>query len=199
MFLSRLVLNMRNAGARRDVHDWYEMHRTLCRAIAEHENERMLFRVENRQGHDPVVLVQTKASPDWDRLKREVPGYLLEVETKELPLRFRHGQVLRFRVRANASRKVAGKRRRLESPKEELEWLQRRFANGGAELVRLDAHDSFLTVMSYPVGRIQLHTVEFEGVVKVISPDTFLATLEKGIGPGKGMGMGLISVAPYRG
>lgn len=67
MYLSKLVLNPHNPGARRDAASPYELHRTLARGV-EHgaDDERLLFRVEPEQcSGGPVVLVQsTAARPD---------------------------------------------------------------------------------------------------------------------------------------
>jgi len=134
MYLSRLILNPRNAGARRDVARPYELHRTLMRTV-EHapEGERLLFRIEPEPGPGgPVVLVQSaEAEPDWAPLLDN--AYLLEVAgPKGFAPALRRGQHLRFRLTANPVKKVNGKRIPLiidnhedEQVKTYWDWLHR--------------------------------------------------------------------------
>ena len=46
---------------------------------------------------------------------------------------------------------------------------------------------------------ISLLSVLFEGVLEVVEPKRFLETLSAGIGAGKGLGFGLLSIAPHKG
>jgi CRISPR system Cascade subunit CasE len=46
---------------------------------------------------------------------------------------------------------------------------------------------------------LQYVSVLFDGVLQVIDPAQMLEALRKGIGSGKGMGFGLLSLAPYYG
>jgi CRISPR system Cascade subunit CasE len=109
MFLSKLVLNARDRQARRDLAEPYEMHRTLWRAFPEREPGRVLFRVEGeRPGVRPVVLVQSDSPPDWGRVREVAPQYFLAPPLfKEVEPSFTTGQRLRFRLRANPTKKVA--------------------------------------------------------------------------------------------
>jgi CRISPR system Cascade subunit CasE len=43
---------------------------------------------------------------------------------------------------------------------------------------------------------LQLASVRFEGVLRVVDPERMAATLQTGIGSGKGLGFGLLSIAP---
>jgi CRISPR system Cascade subunit CasE len=44
--------------------------------------------------------------------------------------------------------------------------------------------------------RVVLQTATFEGLVRVVNPDTASRTLLQGVGPGKAYGCGLITLAP---
>ena len=46
---------------------------------------------------------------------------------------------------------------------------------------------------------MKFHAVLFEGILEIGNKDEFLKMLEAGIGPGKGLGFGLLSLAPSRG
>ncbi len=143
MFLSKLVLNLRNSKARRDLGCPYDLHRTLMNGYPYPRDQQrcdLLFRVESTRMGPPVVLVQTQAEPDWSRLPS---GYLLQrADFKPLDLALRAGQRLRFRLRANPTKRVAaknerlggvmlGKRVGLTAEAEQVRWLLRRADAGG--------------------------------------------------------------------
>lgn len=143
MYLSKLVLNIRNGQVRRDLARPYEMHRTLMNAYPYLRVDNrcdLLFRVESGRCGSPSVLVQTRDQPDWSGLPA---GYLLEAaDSKLLDLPVVAGQRLRFRLRANPTKRVAaknerlgavmvGKRVGLSTEVEQIRWLLRRTASAG--------------------------------------------------------------------
>jgi CRISPR system Cascade subunit CasE len=144
MFLSKLTLNIRDRQVRRDLARPYEMHRTLMNSYPYPRVENrcdLLFRVEPSQSGPPIVLVQTREDPrEWTGLPG---GYLLgPAESKPLQLSVSVGQRLRFRLRANPTKRVAAKNQRLgavmvgkrvglTTETEQLRWLIRRGERGG--------------------------------------------------------------------
>lgn len=141
MFLSRLTLNPRDRRARFDLARPYELHRTLWRGFPEGDPGRILFRVDpDRGGGHPVVLVQSDRQPDWAELPA---GYTVLVpESKAFDPVLEAGQKLRFRLRANPTKRVAagnprlgsvaaGKRVALCSEGDQLRWLLRKAGQGG--------------------------------------------------------------------
>jgi CRISPR system Cascade subunit CasE len=153
MFLSKLALNSRDRQARRDLALPYELHRTLWRAFPEPDPGRVLFRVEAvPPGCPPIVLVQSDLRPRWERLSEVGPHYLLAPpEFKEFAPSFARGQLLRFRLRANPTKKVAslsraerlagvrvrdensknGRRLALLREEEQVAWLLHKGEQGG--------------------------------------------------------------------
>jgi CRISPR system Cascade subunit CasE len=153
MFLSKLVLNTRNRQARSDLARPYEMHRTLWRAFPDDDPGRILFRVDSdRAGAPPAVLVQSDLRPRWERLAERDANYLLAPpDLKEFRPSFAPGQRLRFRLRANPTKKVgslsktdrlAGEREREDNSKngrriallreeDQIAWLLRKSQAGG--------------------------------------------------------------------
>jgi CRISPR system Cascade subunit CasE len=144
MFLSKLTLNVRDRLVRRDLVRPYEMHRTLMNSYPYPRVENrcdLLFRVELSRDGPPVVLVQTRNDPGgWPGLD---DGYLLrKAESKSLDLPVTPGQRLRFRLRANPTKRVAAKNQRLgavmvgkrvglTTEAEQLRWLLRKGERGG--------------------------------------------------------------------
>ena len=147
MFLSKLTLNIRDRLVRRDLARPYEMHRTLMNSYpfprVEHRCD-LLFRVEPARSGPPVMLVQTRDEPgEWPGLP---DGYVLgPAESKPLDLRVTASQRLRFRLRANPTKRVAannqrlgavmaGKRVGLTTEAEQLRWLLHKGEIGGFKI-----------------------------------------------------------------
>lgn len=144
MFLSKLTLNIRDRLVRRDLARPYELHRTLMNSYPFPRVENrcdLLFRVEPSQDGPPIVLVQTRDDPaGWTGLAQ---GYLLRtIQTKPLDLPVSSGQRLRFRLRANPTKRVAAKNQRLgavmagkrvglTTEAEQLRWLLNKGMSGG--------------------------------------------------------------------
>lgn len=207
MWISKLVLDLRSKTARRDLASPYEMHRTLSKAVSaplREGRERLLWRLEPARSVDtPVVLVQTLNPPDWSVLDK---GYATVYPPKEFRPALQEGQVLRFRLRANPSKrfKERGERVALKTPGEKLAWLARKLEEGGFRLLRDRDRDQPLAVIRQDAflevrkgeHLLQVQAVLFEGSLEVVDPEKALETLKKGIGPGKAVGLGLLSLRP---
>lgn len=205
MYLSKLTLNPSPEArqVQRDLASPYELHRTLMRAFPGQNQGgpgRVLFRVEPIRPGEPVtVLVQSEKKPDWSVLERE-PCYLLSAKSKSIDLRFRAGQRLRFRLRANPTVRRNGKRQGLVRYEDQVQWLERKAKSGGFRLLDFTIRKStrYVSNVKRPEGgSIQTHLgVDFEGILEVAGPDEFLHLVANGIGSAKGYGFGLLSVAP---
>jgi CRISPR system Cascade subunit CasE len=225
VFLSKLILNVRDRLARRDLASPYEMHRTILSAgfdgVPKDAVGRVLFRTdEDRTGRaPPVVLVQSDREPDWARLPS---GYTTRgPECKPFDPQFRVGQRLRFRLRANPTKRVAagnialgpalvGKRIGLLTEPDQVRWLLQKSQTGGFRIPgRWEEKDGKeipnLRIDAIPEGRVWngkggaggwFLAVRFEGVLEVTDDACFRSLIESGVGPAKGFGFGLLSVAP---
>jgi CRISPR system Cascade subunit CasE len=71
------------------------------------ENSGFLFRIDSQSGGRAVILVQSAVKPDWDYAFHNA-GYLLAAPPQIRPFDpcFSEGQQLRFRIRANLSKKI---------------------------------------------------------------------------------------------
>jgi CRISPR system Cascade subunit CasE len=203
MYLSNLILNPRSRQANIDKGNPYELHRSLMLAFPafDHEQERVLFRLEMRP--DNQVLVQSTLIPDWSRLAE---NYLVSPPViKPLELSLTPGQLLRFRLRANPSKRdpQTHKRVGLYSDAERLDWLRRKGEQNGysfePENVTLtSAPWQHLSIPSNLGGKRQqakFNFVDFNGVLRVIDPDQLVESIRQGVGPAKGFGCGLLSLA----
>lgn len=227
MLLHRIHLNPRCKDARRDLADPYQLHSTLCRAFFPEDircpQGALLWRLEPETDSQdrPRVLIQSQAVPDWSRLLAS--DWLAKVEpgidlAQKLSIdALTAGRNFRFRLRANPSKTVQGKRTGLVHPDAQRDWLTRKGEQHGYTLLTANTQDYFDFVESpkgqpYPdvrvshdqmlLGRrhdgttIRVFSALFEGRLSVTEPLLFRAALETGIGHGKVMGLGLLSVVP---
>lgn len=222
MYLSRLILNPRSRQVQSELANPYEMHRTIMSAFPEElpPGERVLFRLEEapRSGQ-LVLLVQSQTAPDWSSLGN---SYLLrnerllegapnpEVKQVELRGKLKNGQRLAFRLRANPTAKrtfekggeKVKKRIGLYREEDQMRWLERKLSEAGCKL--LAARSSGKEMQQGELRRdAERHRLEylgvvFDGALLVEDAERLAQAVDNGIGSGKGLGFGLLSLAPWR-
>jgi CRISPR system Cascade subunit CasE len=200
VYLSRLVLNPRDHRARRDLANPYEMHATLAWLFEDPKVARPLWRLESVR--PPVVLLQSTAPPDFARLQGRdgYQGYFAKApESKPygLPDRLNAGLVLRFRLEANPTVTRQGKRHGLRRVDEQLLWLHRQaekfgFTVVGVTVSRIERRSFWKRGADRP---IVLFAVRFDGHLQVRDPKRLREGIVRGIGHGKALGLGLLSLA----
>lgn len=199
MHLARLTLDLRNARVRRDLADAYDMHRSLVRAFVADDHStppRFLWRLEPESAwREPMVMVQSSDEPDWSAF--QAPGYLkrpVEAKTVNLGGVLAKNRQYRFRLFANPTVTQQGKRYGLVDEDAQLDWLGRQGGKAGFAVdTALVTSTAILDVRG---GDICLRQACFEGVLSAVEPGALRATIERGIGPGKAFGLGLLSVSP---
>lgn len=236
LYLSRLLLNLRDRVARHDLGDIHELHRTILRAFPDAPNPAtarqhfgILFRV------DPLaeppwqarLLVQSTYRPDWSFLPE---GYLAPSsdergnpavrELEDEYGRIVSGTILRFRLRANPTKRISahnseerttkwhGKRVDLRREEDQIAWLHRKAEQSGFRLLAVDVAPDVPDVRVMPQAgaygyrridgkrqKLTFGAVVFEGRLEVQDVERFRSALIEGIGSGKAYGFGLLSVA----
>ena len=214
MYLSRLILNPGNRRVQKEVADAYQMHRSLMRAFPDDLDkgaERVLFRLETQpRSGTLILLVQSQVLPDWSWLAEPgAIGYLLPAAesnpaVKPFDLNLAPGQMLTFRLRANPTVKRRfndqdHKRVGLYREEDQIDWLKRKGEQAGFCL--LSARTSRQETVTGTIRRngqkhdLQLLSVQFDGLLQVVDPDRLRQAVYNGIGSGKGLGFGLLSLA----
>jgi CRISPR system Cascade subunit CasE len=172
------------------------------------------------------VLVQSREQPDWSALPE---GYLLDgrgdlqnpacKSVDGFYAALDAGMLLRFRLRANPTRKIDtksspdgkrrnGKRVELRGEQNWLGWLARKGEQHGFALRESRVRPGVPDVQVIDQGKLQgrrsgdegaarmtLAAVLFNGCLVVTDAERFRAALAEGIGSGKAYGFGLLSVA----
>lgn len=219
MYFSRLLLNPRSRQVQREARDPYQQHRTVMSAFPETlpKDERVLHRLDThpRTGQ-MILLVQSHTAPDWSRLADK--DYLLPPDpfdplpnpaVKSVALTVRAGQILGFRLRGNPTKRLLrnipehklkrGQRVALLNEADQLAWLKKKaddhgFALGSVHIV----DEGFSGGKTKDNQRLKFFAVRFEGHLQVTDPDALLEAVQKGIGPAKAFGCGLLSLVPVR-
>lgn len=222
MLLHRIHLDPRSKEVRRDLSDPYQLHSTLCRAFCEPSTKcpegGFLWRLESHAESEryPHVLVQSRAIPNWSGIN--VKGWLTKADPAvDLNARLKldalkNGQRFRFRLRANPTVTRAGKRLGLLHVEEQEKWLERKGQQHGFSLPKLASFDlsessrervdvrvseeQMLRGEQRSGNGIRIFSVLFDGILTVTEPEKFRTALQTGIGHGKALGLGLLSVAP---
>lgn len=232
-YLSRLIIDLRRRDVQRDLADCQRLHVRLMGAFPAadsptnaREQFGVLFRPEPL-GNLPMlrVLVQSQQEPNWATLP---DGYLAaSPDTRGNPAvrtlddeytRIEAGMRLRFRLRANPTKRISdrstrvedaqmrGKRVELRREADQLAWLERKGTDFGFRLVRVEVNSSEdipnVRIGERPLqrGRDGKHALRFgvavfDGLLDVTDASAFVQGLEAGIGSGKAYGFGLLSIA----
>ena len=164
----------------------------------------------------PRILVQSRTKPDWEGIG--VKGWLAKADPAiDLNQRLKLDllkvkQRFRFRLRANPCVTRNGKRLGLLQLEEQEAWIERKGLQHGFSLpklasfdlsdslpVRTDvqiSHEQMLQGNQHSGNGVQIFSVLYDGILTVTDPEKFRNALQNGIGHGKVMGLGLLSVVP---
>jgi CRISPR system Cascade subunit CasE len=185
-----------------------------------------LFRVEPQPGGSALILVLSAGEPDWDYAFHNAQHLLAgpPAEPRPLQLTIETGRRFRFRLLANPTKrppltkaqwlakKQAGEK--VKRPRMQITWKEgddpaETFAGwlcskGGRAGFRIDPKEIEVSNIGYvhirkgkDDDKVQrLRSARFDGILEVTDADAFAKTLAAGIGPAKGFGFGLLSVAP---
>jgi CRISPR system Cascade subunit CasE len=181
LYLSRLILNLRDRNARRDLADVQQLHRTILRAFPEtpdrdkkaREYFGVLFRAEPLPDQPLAarVLVQSAYQPDWSHL---LSGYLAPpLDDRPNPAvravddydRIVAGMALRFRLRANPTQRIGknntdqdekwrGKRVELRREEDQYSWIARKAEQGGFRLLKVATRADLENVRISPQANV---------------------------------------------
>jgi CRISPR system Cascade subunit CasE len=203
VFLSRLTLSLHDRKVQRTLQDAYRVHQALLAAFSPDVpggGGRVLYRVEPEQeGAVASVLVQSISVPDWrrDTFTAKLPVARAE-GPKDLSVTLHAGQTLRFRLRANPTRKKDGKRLAVIGEEAQLAWLRRKLGGYGMHVVAARRHDEGMVHASRRAeedSRMTFLSIFYEGIVGVEDPVAAIVPLTEGIGSGKAFGFGLLSLS----
>ena len=183
------------------VRNGYKMHQTLWGLFPNKIYRDFLFSVVKRQyAHGATILLQSAEAPIFPDEKN--PSVKIIRSSKSLErLQFQTGQLLRFRLVANPTKKIKDKNdheRSLRVPylgeENKIAWLVRKM-QGVARICYAESGDLEPIYFSKPGHRGKIQPVLFTGLLEIEQGDAFLEIMRDGIGAAKSFGCGLIQVS----
>jgi len=159
------------------------------------------------------IVCGGEGNPSEPPPKVEVPP-----EVKVVNITFKNKDLLRFRLNANPTRRLAsgpfnGNRVSVGRGRAAvLAWLWRKANDGGFDLVFEKGDDNWDPNWRVETGmvyawkgreddekpKMSFACASIDGLLRITAPDRFRETLARGIGPAKAFGFGLLSIAPVR-
>ena len=217
-YLSRMPLNPRRRGTAKFLSAPQTMHAALESSFPPHNdggNPRTLWRLE-RIGDKVTLWVVSERKPSFEPIAEQAgwpnsghPTW----ETRDYTLlldRLMTGQRYQFRLTANpvlSRRNEKNKQQRIPLVKEDqqIRWLLDRAPRLGFSAGD-DTQPTFMVTKSQRYSfkhenssGVSLLKCQFDGVLTVTDPTLLYDALTKGVGKGKAYGLGLLTLAPYRG
>jgi len=214
MYLSRLQLNSHSRQMWRSVIDRpYKLHQLVMRGFPDgvtREGAHVLHRLEI-EADNAILLVQSDIEPDWGSI---TPDFLLpaspfdpipnpairEMNGLDLP----HGRTLQFRLTANPTiskvrrdengERLNSNRVPLVHEEHQIAWLNCKSRKHGFRVLNFNI--SHAQKQTSRKKGITIFTVQFNGRLQITDHIKFKQALQKGIGPAKAFGCGLLSLAP---
>lgn len=211
MHLTRFEINPARRDARSMLASPQRMHAAVLAAFPESRDDgRILWRLDEGR-HDVVLYVVSPGKPDLTHLVETIGRPTYGWQTGDYgPFldRLVAGERWAFRLRANPVHTVRsgdggrGKRFGHVTAEQQTAWFHRQAQRHGFFVVTgsADAPDVVLrtrrTLRFDRRGRtVTLSTAVFEGTLQVDDPDALREALVGGIGPAKGYGCGLLTLA----
>jgi CRISPR system Cascade subunit CasE len=215
VYLSRLMLDPSSRTVRRDIANCQALHRTVMALFPQDggiAHARARYKILHRlevEAECIILYLQSEVEPSFERLQ---PGYAVTAPAcKKVSGAYagiQDGMGLRFRLRANPTRKVDtksgpdgskrnGRRAPLTTEEQLLAWLDRKGHSGGFRIrtVDISTGGAQARVVGEKTGsELSFLAVMFEGRLIVTDAQAFRETLGRGIGSGKAYGFGLLSV-----
>ena len=203
MYISQLFLNSQKTFVLRELGNAHKFHQRIMQAFPDEESRdhpredwHILFRQEPESN---VVLVQSAIEPDWSKLPDQ---YLRREAIKEVNFtaeKLAINGIFQFRLRANPSKRDSKTKKTvgLYRRPDQLAWLERQGDRCGFRLLSADVIPSPNVFGRKKQGAapIRLATALFQGVLEVTAPESFVSTVQHGLGRGKSYGCGLLSLA----
>lgn len=215
-YFSVIRINPLRAASRKLLASPRAMHGAVLGGLAEYSAvERTLWRVDGPNPRRPSLLVVTESKPDWAHIVEQAgwPGaggdHCVVRDYDPMLNSLTAGLEFEFRVTANPVHSVPRRpsatterrtaRTGLGTGDAQLAWFKQRVERWGFEIaddaLRISASERLSFTKNGHGPKVILTTANFEGTLRVASPDAFVHTLRSGLGPAKAYGCGLLALS----
>jgi CRISPR system Cascade subunit CasE len=240
MYLTRAYLNPRRDGAQKLITSPHRMHGATLACFPEQpvppsDAGRVLWRLDSDNRHRAVIWMVSPAKPDLTHIIEDAGWPRTEAGLAESrayePLleRLAVGQRYAFRLTANPTQSIPSKRPEPTDPtqpperrprgkrvphvtvSQQIDWLTRRSATAGFQILpspaflpgtaeqalQVQIADRAVTKFKKDEGKRQvvIRHATFVGALEVTDPDTLRKTLCHGLGHARAYGCGLLTLA----
>ncbi|QAY71390.1 type I-E CRISPR-associated protein Cas6/Cse3/CasE [Xylanimonas protaetiae] len=208
MYLSRIQINPARRGGRKLLGSPQAMHAAVLASFPQDDAERgrVLWRVD-QDAHRSRLYVVSRPAPDFAHIVEQAGWQTTQDTWAVRPYgtlldRLRPGQTWRFRLTANPSRTHEGKRLGHVTVSQQQEWFLSRTKGWGFTVPEHDGvpdvvvHDRRTDRFRRGAGTVTIAKASFDGVLNITDVDALRAALVAGLGPAKGYGCGLLTLAP---
>ncbi|MCC6741288.1 MAG: type I-E CRISPR-associated protein Cas6/Cse3/CasE [Planctomycetia bacterium] len=159
-----------------------------------------LFRIDVRLGGSPVIVVQSGRRPDWEYAFQNNLVLLAALpQVQPLAATCEAGSSFRFRLRANPTCKKTmpdGRKLRVGISTDDLRsWMERKAGESGFRLLQFEVADEGMKRAWKGAQELVFRSALFEGRLEVTDAAKLWDAVSRGIGAGKGLGFGLLSLA----
>lgn len=209
MYLSKILLDIRHPSVRQALRDANDMHRNIMAGFSECDGSRaaraeirVLYRLFSNRSQ-LYLLVSSDELPNSAALTAR--GFhtddSLIRDITPLKETFQTGLCLSFELFASPCRKVKGEGRNsrrmfLKTQEERADWLARKGAAGGFQLLQLDEIGGRTDVGGRRGSEmIKNSAILYRGILRITDSEAFWHSFSGGIGPGKAYGMGMLNVS----
>lgn len=226
MFLTQFDINMGRREARHLIGSPERVHAAILGCFPPGQSStdqgRTLWRLDRgTQNHDFHLMIMSPLRPDLTALNQQAgwetgsPGRTADYD--RFLMNLAKGRAWRFRLAANPTVSLRpsgddrprGKRHAHVTAGHQLEWLLKRTEQNGFTILPDSAGNPHAIVTGRDVLRfrrgtdgtgrtVTLTKVVIDGVLEVSDPNALRHALVTGIGPAKGYGCGLLTLAPLR-
>lgn len=211
MHLTRFEINPRRRDARTMLASPQQMHAAVLAAFPESREEgRVLWRLDEGR-HDALLYIVSADKPDLTHLVESIGRPTYGWQTRDYgPFldRLAPGERWAFRLLANPVHNTRpdgggrGKRVGHVTVAQQTDWFLRQAARHGFVIPTGAMSEPDVAVRARRTLRfdrrgrtVVLSTAVFEGILQVVDPEVLRAALVGGIGPAKGYGCGLLTLA----
>lgn len=201
MYLTCVLPNPAHPSTRQALGDCCDMHRNIMKLFPPSPDMRaeanVLYRILEEDGQTRLYIASAE-KPDLSRAAWLSCGQgMRQRDLAALLAGFREGTALRFDLLAHPSKKVdvgRGNSARvfLRAEEDRLAWLQRQGEKNGFQVCACREDQPRDLRGKRATGEILFRAVRFTGILRITDAAAFRRGYERGIGPEKAYGMGML-------
>lgn len=201
MFLSKIELSLGSPSVQQALRNAGDMHRNIQMFFGSaRQDADVLYRVYETQ-RGACVYVQSSVCPEEsEQTRRNGMNVCGCRDLSGMEAKIEDGNVFCFNLLAVPSRKVSAEGRKnsqrklIRTPQEQLDWLSRKAAAGGFEVLSADCQKGATERIGRKNSRFVISGIRYQGYLRVTDVERFLECWRQGIGPEKAYGMGMLFI-----